>query len=290
MSVETSHSFVVEGMLVAIILLRFFFLFFVNGSLLVWSQAVMQVEHPNPHHPSAAYLSAASVCTALSARLLQTDAESDAFAVVADVKEMQGAERDSASHINVLEPLLFLNGKVFSAATGIAYHMTEPIFRLVVPHEQPAANTSENATLREGGPMDATSSPPCVGMLASQRRVRTPGRYVFQVGSHVVFEPPTSFCSCAAFKFQVVNKQDIRACKHIVALQMALRLDLEMNAKHHEEIETAARTLPQEDDGSVGEVGGTTPLAPQQRVKLWSHIRERYISVEDFIALMSSPT
>lgn len=236
--------------------------------------------------PTSSTLSAASISTALASRL--STPFGNLVHTVGD-DSPNGAPTSSVLPLSKqLEAVFFTNTKVFSAATGIAFHMNEPIYRLVVP--LPSTTTAGSRSASQRDDTEEPLSTPLsggghVGMLASHRILRTPGRYVFQVGSHVVFEPPTSLCSCAAFKFQVINKHDTRSCKHIIALQMALRLDAELHADSNKHSTPEAFHALREENVSSQDVAPPQSSSRPQ----WTSIRERKILPEEFIALVTSP-
>lgn len=102
--------------------------------------------------------------------------------------------------------LHFLHHRSFSSACGIAFHKSEPIYRLITaPHASPSAGGSNAPTSLDDSLL--------------------PRRTLYQVGSHIVFEPPAIYCSCGAFRFRVAGKQDSRLCKHVLALVMALKVE-----------------------------------------------------------------
>jgi predicted nucleic acid-binding Zn finger protein len=234
-------------------------------------------------------LSAAAISTTLASRLAVPFCHQ--LHLVGEAPSNEAMTSCALPLSKQLEALFFINGKVFSAATGIAFHMTEPIYRLVVPLRATASAESSSSQQSDVN-LDAALGTPLsgaghVGMLASHRILRTPGRYVYQVGSHVVFEPPTSLCSCAAFKFQVVNKHETRSCKHIVALQMALRLDAELHAGADEPTASGLHS-----NAAAEDCDAFNAMPPQQRRPgrpRWTNIRERTILPEEFVALVSSP-
>lgn len=138
----------------------------------------------------------------------------------------EGSEERRPCQVNErFVALQLIHPKTFSLAAGIVSHAAEPITRL---------------------------------------NVEDSGRFLFEVGEHYVLSPPSLFCSCTAFKYQVAVKNETNVCKHILAVQLALLVDA---------------TQPTVAQGpSVGTILGYSGA----RI-----VRDRTITAEEYLGIMS---
>ncbi|AIO02707.1 hypothetical protein LPMP_355770 [Leishmania panamensis] len=167
-----------------------------------------------------------------------------------DTVRPDGAEAHSVpkSVEEALAPLEILYGKTALSAIGIALHGAESIVRYVESAEvsssddEEAGKTSddeEDSThydthrARRGGggamsstvsvhgisqPNDHASAPGVSSPLAEQR-----GRCLYHVGEHTLFSP--YYCPCSAYAYQSIQRQEVWCCKHMLALQLVLRIE-----------------------------------------------------------------
>ncbi|KPI90581.1 hypothetical protein ABL78_0341 [Leptomonas seymouri] len=164
-----------------------------------------------------------------------------------------------------LAPLEVLYGKTALSAIGIVLHGAEPVIRYVeeisaeVAQERERGDRSEvdeeeeftsndsdadtltRAALSAGRPIIAedpsstlrlarqdlvehekaratTTAPVMLSQQAEQR-----GRCLYCVGEHVLFSP--YYCPCSAYAYQSIQRQEVWCCKHLLALQLALRVE-----------------------------------------------------------------
>ncbi|KAG5464411.1 hypothetical protein LSCM1_00596 [Leishmania martiniquensis] len=146
-----------------------------------------------------------------------------------------------------LAPLEILYGKTALSAIGIALHGAEPIVRYVEQagvsaSDSEAMETSdseeENARLgaqrARSTDADAVScTMPCnigsqedgqgSGIAAPRKPAEPRGRRLYQVGEHTLFSP--YYCPCSAYAYQSIQRQEVWCCKHLLALQLALRIE-----------------------------------------------------------------
>lgn len=102
-----------------------------------------------------------------------------------------------ASVAEALAPLELIYGKVFLSAVSIALHGAEPITRYV-----------EGDTANQGRSSDNTKK----------------GRCIYRVGEHTLFS--SYYCPCSAYAYQVLRRGEVWSCKHLLALQLVLRVEL----------------------------------------------------------------
>lgn len=120
-----------------------------------------------------------------------------------------------------LAPLEILYGKTFVSAVGIAIHGAETVIRYV---EVPEHTVTDDEALGEEEEEQQThadahtlSSPTPLSSCASRSRC------VYKVGDHILFSP--YYCPCSAYAYQSVRRQDVWCCKHMLALQLAIKLE-----------------------------------------------------------------
>lgn len=128
--------------------------------------------------------------------------------------DTQAPERRDAprSLEEVLCPLEVLFGKTALSAVGIALHGTERIIRYV-ERQSPQEGQDEEGVTR------STSEPE----EGADRCVKDCRRYLYRVGEHTLFSP--YYCPCSAYSFQSIRREEAYYCKHLLALQLALRLE-----------------------------------------------------------------
>ncbi|CAG9584117.1 conserved hypothetical protein [Leishmania major strain Friedlin] len=146
-----------------------------------------------------------------------------------------------------LAPLEILYGKTALSAIGIALHGTEPVIRYV---ERAEADFSDDESVKtadddvgcvhreaqraRSSGADAVSSTPrsnavsqqgdqeSAAAVSSQSAVQR-ARCLYQVGEHTLFSP--YYCPCSAYAYQSIQRQEVWCCKHMLALQLALRIE-----------------------------------------------------------------
>jgi predicted nucleic acid-binding Zn finger protein len=74
----------------------------------------------------------------------------------------------------------------------------------------------------------ATKEERCVANSVSQtttlyQRDAQGGRWLYHVGEHTLFSP--YYCPCSAYAYQSIQRQEVWCCKHLLALQLALRVE-----------------------------------------------------------------
>ncbi|KAG5490718.1 hypothetical protein JKF63_00840 [Porcisia hertigi] len=157
-----------------------------------------------------------------------------------------GVQQVPRSIEEALAPLEILYGKTALSAIGIALHGAEPIIRYV---ERAEVKASDNATKTstddevnthhetqhgESSVMDVVSSTGlCNAALEPKDHGSTAGpsfqvakqreRHLYQVGEHTLFSP--YYCPCSAYVYQSIQRQNVWCCKHLLALQLALRVE-----------------------------------------------------------------
>nr|CCC51857.1 conserved hypothetical protein [Trypanosoma vivax Y486] len=116
-----------------------------------------------------------------------------------------------ASLESVLAPLYLIHGKVFASAVGITIHREERIVRYVAngtDDKGDAKTTQSDRNANEGN--ENTSA-------------RLAGRHLYFVGERCLLSP--YYCSCPAYNYSGIRRQESWACKHMLALQIALLLE-----------------------------------------------------------------
>ncbi|CBZ26422.1 conserved hypothetical protein [Leishmania mexicana MHOM/GT/2001/U1103] len=147
-----------------------------------------------------------------------------------------------------LAPLEILYGKTALSAIGIALHGTEPVIRYVegaevdlsdddesvkasdddvecVHHEAQRARRSGADAVSSTARSNTVSQKDDQGSAAavsSQVPVHR-ARCLYQVGEHTLFSP--YYCPCSAYAYQSIQRQEVWCCKHMLALQLALRIE-----------------------------------------------------------------
>eukprot|EP00796_Vickermania_ingenoplastis_P006739 gene6739-4833_t len=158
-----------------------------------------------------------------------------------------------------LAPLEILYGRTFTSAIGIALHHAEDVVRFVEEPEKAPAEQNETSvndehhssaeggeqmgeTNDEAAPCQDTepsslpqSFSPLCSVVEPVAGVRSRGppmkeipRSVFRVGDYTLFS--AYFCPCSAYAYQSVRRQDFTCCKHLLALQLALKLEAKRDA------------------------------------------------------------
>lgn len=138
-----------------------------------------------------------------------------------------------------LAPLEVLYGKTALSAIGIALHGAEPVIRYVEEeaHAAEGQRSTEEVTSddEEGGvAVNQLSAPPAhesvVGdashasaSAALPQHAEYRARCLYHVGEHTLFSP--FYCPCSAYAYQSIQRQEVWCCKHLLALQLALRVE-----------------------------------------------------------------
>ncbi|KAG5465886.1 hypothetical protein CUR178_00601 [Leishmania enriettii] len=158
--------------------------------------------------------------------------------------EVEGMPR---SVEEALAPLEILYGKTALSAIGIALHGAEPIIRYVERAEVNASGDDESDTLDDedvttnqetqcagssgGGAVSVTRCSRAALQEDDQGSVcavspkfrEQRGRCIYHVGEHTLFSP--YYCPCSAYVYQSIQRQEVWCCKHLLALQLALRIE-----------------------------------------------------------------
>ncbi|CBZ39024.1 hypothetical protein, conserved [Leishmania donovani] len=147
-----------------------------------------------------------------------------------------------------LAPLEILYGKTALSAIGIALHGAEPVIRYVERAEADFADDDESPKMagddvecvhretqrakRSGA--DAVSSTARSNAVSQQEDQESAAavsslvavqraRCLYQIGEHTLFSP--YYCPCSAYAYQSIQRQEVWCCKHMLALQLALRIE-----------------------------------------------------------------
>lgn len=59
--------------------------------------------------------------------------------------------------------------------------------------------------------------------VTPSQQARQRGRCLYHVGEHTLFSP--YYCPCSAYAYQSIQRQEVWCCKHLLALQLALRME-----------------------------------------------------------------
>ncbi|CBH16027.1 hypothetical protein, conserved [Trypanosoma brucei gambiense DAL972] len=106
-----------------------------------------------------------------------------------------------------LAPLYLLHGNTFTSAIGIAIHGAEHILRCVV---RQAADSNEE----EGKQQQHQDN---------QEGKFSTNRCAYMVGDHCILS--LFYCSCRAYGYSCIKRQEASTCKHLLALRIALLLE-----------------------------------------------------------------
>lgn len=90
----------------------------------------------------------------------------------------------------------------------------------VLSASQPSASPQSAST---GVGLSANAVPPAPPLLSPSQQARLRGRCLYHVGEHTLFSP--FFCPCSAYAYQSIQRQEVWCCKHLLALQLALRVE-----------------------------------------------------------------
>ncbi|GET93661.1 hypothetical protein, conserved [Leishmania tarentolae] len=128
-----------------------------------------------------------------------------------------------------LAPLEVLYGKTALSAIGIALHGTEPVIRYVERAEVNLSNEEDSVKTSDGDVECMHNEMPCARRcgssataVSSQVTIQR-ARCLYQVGDHTLFSP--HYCPCSAYAYQSIQRQEVWCCKHMLALQLALRIE-----------------------------------------------------------------
>lgn len=151
-----------------------------------------------------------------------------------------------------LAPLEVLYGKTALSAIGIALHGAEPVVRYVEEgvdaaetvvvdeatsddeegesNPQSAVSPQAIPTAMETKKESATGASHAALPVDAKAQSMTPSqaahrraRCIYHVGEHTLFSP--FYCPCSAYAYQSIQRQEVWCCKHLLALQLALRVE-----------------------------------------------------------------
>lgn len=149
-----------------------------------------------------------------------------------------------------LAPLEVIYGKTALSAIGIALHGAEPVIRYVeeMTAQDSTDGAGEEVTRNDNNAEEITSDDEVVdtssalsaagckkddnakmqpetatssASLSQQAKQR--GRCLYHVGEYTLFSP--YYCPCSAYAYQSVQRQEVWCCKHLLALQLVLRVE-----------------------------------------------------------------
>ncbi|KPA81675.1 hypothetical protein ABB37_03984 [Leptomonas pyrrhocoris] len=104
---------------------------------------------------------------------------------------------------------------------GVHVRMAPPASREATATDLASPSSFATQDRRRNEEPHVTAATVTTTTLSQQARQR--GRCLYHVGEHTLFSP--YYCPCSAYAYQSIQRQEVWCCKHLLALQLALRVE-----------------------------------------------------------------